>query len=148
MVPAFICKMPRVARLDQSLPRVSARIFELPVSPDGKQFPAFDLQANTWSVCQVDDNKCAPLKGSEKGDHPLRWSADGKFIYVGVQYPESGFWRIELSTGHRELWKRITPADPIGVLSVSPSSITPDGKSYGSQYVRSLDQLYVVEGVN
>ena len=121
---------------------------QLPVSPDGKQFPAFDLQTSTWSVCQVDDNKCAPLNGSEKGDSPLRWSADGKFIYVAVAFPEPSLWRIEPATGHRQLWKRVVPIDPVGAYAVYPESITPDGKSFATQYVRSLDQLYVVEGMN
>jgi hypothetical protein len=121
---------------------------ELPVSPDGKQFAAFDLQASAWNVCQVDSGKCAPLNGSEKDDNPLRWSADSKYMYVGIQYPEPGLWRIELSTGHRQLWKSVAPADPVGVYAVYPMSVTPDGKSYASQNVRSLDQLYVVEGVN
>ncbi len=121
---------------------------ELPVSPDGKQFAAFDLQTSAWNVCQVDNSKCTPLNGSEKDDSPLRWSADGKYLYVGLQYPEPGLWRIELSTGHRQLWKSVTPSDAVGVYATYPMSVTPDGKSYASQNVRSLDQLYVVEGVN
>jgi hypothetical protein len=121
---------------------------QLSVSPDGKQFAAFDLQASAWSVCQVDNNKCAPLKGSKKGDQPLRWSADGKYMYVGVQFPEAALWRIELSSGHRQLWKRVVPADAVGLFWGSPTTITPDGKSYASLYVRSLDQLYLVDGLN
>jgi len=121
---------------------------QLPISPDGRQFAAFDQQASAWNVCQVEDGKCAPLNGSEGDDNPLRWSADGKYIYVSVQSPESGLWRIELATGHRQLWKRVVPTDPVGAYEVYPLSITPDGKSFATQYVRSLDQLYLVEGMN
>jgi len=121
---------------------------QLSVSPDGREFAAFDQQTSAWDVCQVEDGKCAPLNGSEGSDKPLRWSADGKYIYVGVQYPEPGLWRIEPATGHRQLWKRVVPTDPVGAYAVYPLSITPDGKSFATQYVRSLDQLYLVEGMN
>jgi Tol biopolymer transport system component len=120
----------------------------LPVSPDGKEFVALNQNTSAWNVCQIEDGKCAPLQGGEDDDSPLEWSADGKYIYVALQHPLSSVWRIELSTGHRQLWKRVTPGDSVGALEVLPSSITPDGKSFATQYDRSLDQLYVVEGLN
>ena len=120
----------------------------IPVSPDGKQFIAFNQITNAWNVCQVDDGKCTSLAGSNQSDNPLQWSADGKHIYSGVHSPESGLWSIELATGHRQLWKRDTPANPVGVYEFYPASITPDGKSFANQYIRSLDQLYLVEGMN
>ena len=122
--------------------------FILAVSLDGKQFAARDQQAKKLNVCQVEDGKCAPVNGSEEDDYPLQWSADGKYIYVGTQqYPDPDLWRIELTTGHRQLWKRIVPTDPVGAYTIFPTTMTPDGKSFASTYVRSLDQLYVVEGV-
>jgi serine/threonine protein kinase/Tol biopolymer transport system component len=120
----------------------------LPVSPDGKQFVALNQNTNAWNLCQFEDGKCALLLGGEYDDYPLQWSADGKYIYVGLLYPDSSIWRIELTTGHRQLWKRVTAGDSAGVLEVFPSSITPDGKSFAVHYGRSLDQLYTVEGVN
>jgi eukaryotic-like serine/threonine-protein kinase len=120
----------------------------LPVSHDGKQFVALNQNTNAWNLCQVEDGKCAPLRGGEEDDSPLQWSADGKYIYVALQQPVSSIWRIELNTGHRQLWKRVTPGDPVGALEVIPSSITPDGKSFATQYDRSLDQLYIVEGLD
>jgi serine/threonine protein kinase len=122
--------------------------FAMAVSPDGKQFVALNQNTNALSLCQVEDAKCAPLQGGEEDDSPLQWSADGKYIYVAVQQPVPSVWRIELSTGHRQLWKRVTPSDPVGALEVLPSSITPDGKSFAIQYDRSLDQLYIVEGLD
>jgi Tol biopolymer transport system component len=122
--------------------------FTPPISPDGKQFVALNQNTNSWNVCQVEDGKCAPLLGGEEDDSPLQWSSDGKYIYVGVQHPVSSIWRIELGTGHRQLWKQVSPGDSVGALEVLPSSITPDGKSFATQYDRSLDQLYIVEGLD
>jgi eukaryotic-like serine/threonine-protein kinase len=120
----------------------------LPVSPDGKQFVALNQNTKAWNLCQLEDAKCAPLQGGEDDDSPLQWSLDRKYLYVAVQYPVSSIWRIELSTGHRQLWKRVTPGDSVGALEVIPASITPDGKSFATQYDRSLDQLYIVEGLD
>jgi hypothetical protein len=123
-------------------------IHRLHVMPNGKQFVALNQNTNAWNLYQFEDGKCAPLLGGEYDDYPLQWSADGKYIYVGVQSPDSSIWRIELTTGHRQLWKRITAGDSAGAFWVFPVSITPDGKSFSVQYVRSLDQLYTVEGLD
>jgi eukaryotic-like serine/threonine-protein kinase len=120
----------------------------VPISPDGKRFVAFNQQANGWNVCQVEDGKCVPLPGSELQDSPRQWSADGKYVYVGRQLPVPSFWRLELATGQRQIWKQVALADSVGVSRVSPESITPDGKSFASDYSRHLDQLYLVDGVN
>jgi serine/threonine protein kinase/dipeptidyl aminopeptidase/acylaminoacyl peptidase len=118
------------------------------VSPDGKQFVALNQQTNAWDLCQIEDGKCAPLRGGEDNDSPLEWSADGKYVYAGVRYPVPSIWRIEPATGHRELWRRIAPADSVGALEIFPTSITPDGKSFAIQYDRSLDQLYTLQGLD
>jgi eukaryotic-like serine/threonine-protein kinase len=120
----------------------------VPVSSDGKQFVAWNQQTGAWNVCQVEEIRCVPLKGSNESDNPLQWSADGKYVYSAVNYPETSLWRIELATGERQLWKRITPTDPVGAHTIYVVSVTPDGKSFATQYVRSLDQLYLFEGVN
>jgi Tol biopolymer transport system component len=117
------------------------------VSPDGKEFVALNQQTNAWNLCQIEDGPCAPLRGGEDNDSPLEWSADGKYVYSGVRYPAPSIWRIEPATGHRELWRRIAPADSVGALEIFPTSITPDGKSFAIQYDRSLDQLYTVQGL-
>ena len=120
----------------------------IPISPDGKRFVAFDQHARTWESCQIEDGKCVPLAGSERRDFPLRWSADGKYIYAGVRRTVPGFWRIELATGRRTLWKEVSLADPVGVNDLFPISITPDGESFAASANRRLDELYLVDGVN
>lgn len=120
----------------------------IPISPDGKQFVAFDGHNHTWNLCQVENSKCALLPGSEERDNPVQWSADGKFIYVSLRQPFTSFWRIELATGQRKLWKQVAVSDPVGVNEVLPESITPDGRSFAYQYARRLDELYLVDGAN
>jgi eukaryotic-like serine/threonine-protein kinase len=120
------------------------------VSPDGKQFAARNQQTREWNVCQIDGGQCAPLRGAQEEDAPMAWSTDGKSLYAGNRKagPQTGIWRIEVSTGRRELWKKIVPNDSAGAVEIFPTSITPDGKSYSVQYDRSLDELYTMEGFN
>jgi eukaryotic-like serine/threonine-protein kinase len=120
----------------------------IPISPDGKQFVAFDEHNHAWNLCQVENGKCALLPGSEEQDNPVQWSADGRYIYVSLRQPFTSFWRIELATGHRKLWEQVAVSDPVGVNEVLPESITPDGKSFAYTYSRCLDELYLVDGVN
>jgi hypothetical protein len=55
---------------------------------------------------------------------------------------------VELLTGARQLWKELTVADPAGVTRISRILLTPDGRSYVYQYFRSLDVLYLADGLN
>ncbi len=56
--------------------------------------------------------------------------------------------RLELATGRREPWKKLSPQDSTGVRGVSNVVMAPDGESYAYQYYRVVtDDLYVVEGV-
>ena len=120
----------------------------LPVSPDGKRFLGFNENTGAWNLCQTEDGKCSPVSGFEKKDAPLQWSSDGKYIYVGSWGHDLGLWRIEVATGRRQLWKNLAPADPVGVLEGFATAVTPDGKSFASEYVRSFDQLYLADSAN
>jgi hypothetical protein len=39
------------------------------------------------------------------------------------------------------------PFDTAGVVSITPPKITPDGRSYAYSYIRTLSDLYLVEGL-
>jgi eukaryotic-like serine/threonine-protein kinase len=120
---------------------------QIPVSPDGKRFTAFDQSVHAWKLCDVDDARCAAFPGSKDGDVPLQWSPDGKYIYVGVNQAVPQVWRVDTTTGERQLEKEITLADPVGANVLRISSVTPDGKSFALGYTRYLDQLYLADGV-
>ena len=120
----------------------------IPISPDGSRFMVFEQSAQSWRICQVAGGKCSPSPGSEEQDLPLTWSADGGSIFVAQTQPKSVIFKINLSTGHRELWKEVRVADPVGIISPLPAAITPDGKSYAITLTRHLDTLYVATGLN
>jgi len=96
----------------------------------------------------VDGSAPLPFPYLASGDVPLQWSVDESVLYV----QRTGVWppavdRVSTTTGKRERWKTIQPADSAGVDSVFRILITPDGKSYCHDYVRILAELFVVEGL-
>jgi Tol biopolymer transport system component len=120
----------------------------IPVSPDGQRFVAWNRKTSQWEICQFDDGHCTRLAGILDREHALQWSADGKSIYATSGFPAPGFCRIEIATGQRGACQRVTIPDTVGVTSMEPSAITPDGKSMASTVNRLLDQLYIADGVN
>jgi eukaryotic-like serine/threonine-protein kinase len=115
-------------------------------SPDGK-----------WTIVRGPDRRTylyptaggepTPITGLDPRDGIDQRSLDGRFVYVQrTGASPLKIERLELATGHRELWRTIMPADPAGVSNLAgvPSL---DGESYVYTYVRTLSDLYLVEGV-
>jgi hypothetical protein len=55
-------------------------------------------------------------------------------------------YRLEITTGRKEMWRTLMPGDAAGVANLSPLP-TPDGSAYIYSYVRTLSDLFLVEGV-
>ena len=96
----------------------------------------------------VDGGAPVPFPIMVPGDRALQWSSDGRLVYVW----RTATWppvvdRIEVSTGRREAWKTIQPADPVGVDTIGSILVTPDGNAYCHDYVRLLSELFIVEGL-
>jgi DNA-binding winged helix-turn-helix (wHTH) protein/WD40 repeat protein len=81
---------------------------------------------------------------------PLRWSKDGEWIFVQrlSRYTElpARVFRVRARSGEIKPWNDISPADPMGVNSVTGVSIGPDERFYVYSYRRVLSELYLVEG--
>jgi hypothetical protein len=97
------------------------------------------------------------LAPGEIGEHDgeseslIQWSRDGRYLYLrkdSYRWPLKRLQivRLDLSTGRREPWQDITPADWTG-LSVGAVFLSADGKSYVYGYDRRLSDLYLVEGL-
>jgi hypothetical protein len=96
----------------------------------------------------VDGTATTPVPSAEKGEVPITWSADGTMLYVyrPTALPARVI-RITLVTGAREPWKTFMPPDPAGVYKISPLLITPDATGYAYTAMRTLSDLYAVEGL-
>ncbi len=115
------------------------------LSPDGKTVFAAVADGKTF-LFDVDGGPARPVPGAE-GLDIIRWSADGKSVFVGEGSIKSyKVYRLDLSSGRRELWKEFSgsPASDMGLIRVIP---TPDGKSYVYGYTKWQGDLFVAEGM-
>jgi eukaryotic-like serine/threonine-protein kinase len=123
------------------------------VAPDGRTIAALapDRQMILFSI---DAGEARPCPGTESGDIPIRWSADGRALFL-VRY-SSGLTaethELELATGRRkQLWKLAAQdaagAFPPGIGPGPGMPLTPAGKSYAYSYARILSDLYLVDGL-
>ena len=74
------------------------------------------------------------------------WSAKAIYVYKPEDLPAKVY-RLDLSTGHKILWKDLMPSDSAGVSRIGPILLTTDGKSCLYGYHRILSDLYLVEGL-
>jgi eukaryotic-like serine/threonine-protein kinase len=88
------------------------------------------------------------VAGTQPDEVPTGWSADGRSIYVFRfgEIPAKVF-ELELASGKRKLWKELVPADAAGIDTIRGITITPDAKAYVYGYIRTLSDLYLVEGL-
>jgi hypothetical protein len=135
-----------------------------PISPEGTWCVA---PAQGWAPCfHVQEDKGRPIRISElrsldggetrpapwigRNDFVIAWSADGRHAFVGgVEQPPFRVFRVEVATGRREPWLDTSPPDPAGVdqLGVAGAVLTPDGRHYAYGYLRTLSDLFLVEGL-
>jgi Tol biopolymer transport system component len=118
-----------------------------PVSPDGR-FAVAVAGDGTLALYPIEGGDPRPLPGVTRGDVPVRWSADGRSIYVisGSSMPAQVH-LVDVATGDRRPWRTLTPPDPAAILQMGPVLVTGDGRSYVYSYRRQLDDLLVVNGL-
>jgi hypothetical protein len=115
------------------------------LSPDGRLFFAVgpDHKAFFYST---DGGDPRAIPAYEPGQWPAGWSSDSRFLYLHDSHFPAKVWRIEASSGRRELYREIRPSDLTGARALSAVVVSGDGTSYAYAYSRSLSELYVVEG--
>jgi hypothetical protein len=122
-----------------------------PLSPDGRQVVATDPEGRLW-ICPLDGERSRPpraVAGVEPGDDVLRWSGDGRslFLWRRDSVAAARVFRLDLATGRREPWIEVHPPDPGGIFTFTSFVLTPDGRSYAYTYGRLLTDLYLAEGL-
>jgi len=123
------------------------RSFRWTVSPDGKVFAAIGPDRRHY-LYPLEGSEPTALAGLSGLDLPIRWSADGRSLYVYRRGDlPAKVYQVDVATGRKQLWRELMPADAAGVTDIVVVCPTPDGRSYVYSYSRILSNLYVVEGL-
>jgi len=127
-----------------------------PISPEGVSgfFPTPDGKSvfgvsDSVALYPVDGQGAPrPVPAIHPNESIFSVSPDGRSALVGLLLGDSmDVMRVDLSSGRRELFKKIGPFDPAGVFLVD-AALTPDGKYYAYSCFNALSQLYLAEGLH
>jgi Tol biopolymer transport system component len=125
------------------------------VTLDGKQIALLGPDGQHY-LCPVDGggaaSSCRSISGTQPGDFPVQWSADGRSLFVrGAEEQPLTLYRVDLKTGRRERWKELSPAESAGFLEYGSGPkgvrVTPDGRFYAYTYWTRVTELYLAEGL-
>jgi len=102
-----------------------------------------------FAIVSLAGGASRPIPGLMPGDRPLRFTADGRslFIHSDARGFPARVLRLDVATGRREVWKELMPGDPAGITMLSPAAISSDGKTILFIYSRVLSDLYLAEGL-
>jgi Tol biopolymer transport system component len=116
------------------------------VSPDGLHI-LYSKTGGTYFIQRAGSGTAQPVPELTTDDQVIRWSADGRAVYVyrPAQVPFR-LERLDLASGRRVLIREVAPADRIGVLYGMGAALTDDTRSYAYDFKRMTSQLFVVEG--
>jgi len=117
------------------------------ISPNGSAVVAIDPEGRLV-LLPLAGGEPRPIPGIEPGDRIVRWTADGRALFVlrPGQIPTPVF-RLDVLSGQRTLWKELAPHDRAGVGTLGSLVMTPDGRTYAYSFQQTLSELYLVTGL-
>ncbi|MFI5183240.1 MAG: TolB family protein, partial [Vicinamibacteria bacterium] len=128
-----------------SAERVQAVAPGLQTTPDGA-FVAAVWGHGVW-LYPTAGGEPKEVAGAAPDDQPLRFSRDGRFLYVRLA-GQPRIFRVDLAAGKREPWKEITREGGGPAAIVGSIVLTPDGRSYAYLLRDDTSTLYVAEGLH
>ena len=123
------------------------------VTPDGTSVIAMNSGAteddDKFVLQRLDGSSDAkPLPWITKGDQPLRWTADGKSLYVQRGFAPLQIYRVLAATGARTLVREVTPTDAAGAANMRMIVMTADAGTMVYSHHRVLSDLYLVTALD
>jgi eukaryotic-like serine/threonine-protein kinase len=116
------------------------------VSPDQKYVTG--VAGGKLTLFPIAGGEPKPIAGFEPGESVLRWSADGRHLFLSkVEEPSfAKISRLDVSTGREEIWKELRTPDPVGV-NMRDVVMTPDGESFAYSFQRDITTLFLIGGL-
>ena len=116
------------------------------ISPDGKRFATAGVDGGI-ALYSLDGGEPTKLRGVRPEEVAVRWTRDGRGLYVFRPDLPGRLDILDVSTGERRAWKEIVPPDPAGVVQVEPFVVSEDGATFVYSYRRLLGELELMTGV-
>jgi eukaryotic-like serine/threonine-protein kinase len=118
------------------------------LTPDGKSLLVRSPEGK-FSLAPLEGGPSRPTRGLESSDVPIQWASDGRNLFVRhtANALPTRVYRVDIETGRSEVWKEFMPADPAGIETMAPMSISADGGTVLVGYGRALSELYLAEGM-
>lgn len=114
------------------------------VSPDGKWFITLDPHKLLLSPVRGGDSKTIV---DLQGQSVVRWSGDGRYLFLQQREPASiRVTRLEVATHREEPWLAVKVPEP-GAQFLGPLALSADGKAYATTFQRDLANLFLVRGL-
>ena len=125
--------------------------FKSTVTPDGKGVITIDSggkdTGHKFTLQPLDGGAATPLPWIQSGDQPLRWSADGKSLYVQRGLGPIQIYRVD-AAGARQLIREIAPKDAAGAGNMGGNVVmTADAGTMVYSHHRILSDLYLVDAL-
>jgi eukaryotic-like serine/threonine-protein kinase len=116
-------------------------------TPDGRYLSAIVGLRGGARLYPIEGGEPRDIPFLEPDDLPLRWTADGRSLFVWQNDVPAPVYRIDAATGRRELAWRLVPSDPAGISRIMRVVVAADGRSCFYSYKRQLSDLFVAEGL-
>ena len=116
-------------------------------SPDGRLLVGGTSRDHHLSVYSLEGARPVEVP-MDNGYSVGQWSGDSKAIYVyRVGDVPLRVYRSEIPSGKVTAVRDLIPADPAGVVSISPVVTNHDGTAFAYSYYQTLSVLYVISGL-
>ena len=118
------------------------------ISPDGRSIVARQPDGRVAIYPADGNSEPRPVPGLEPEEVPMRWTPDGRSIYVTRLSALPGIIDVvDIGSGQRTKWKEFQPVDATGVEQAGPAMISPDGTTYVYSFRRVLGDLFLATGI-
>ncbi|MGH9495078.1 MAG: protein kinase domain-containing protein [Candidatus Sulfotelmatobacter sp.] len=115
------------------------------VSPDGKLFVTTDPRK--LLLTPISGGAPQAVADLQPGESIVRWSGDGKYLFLQKREPASiQIIRFELASHRREPWLTVKVPEP-GAQFLGPLALSADGKACATTFQRDLANLFLVRGL-
>jgi len=97
-------------------------------------------------LAPLDGGQVRPIAKLAFREDVSQWSADGRTVFTAHGGNRLDIFAVDVQSGERKLWRTFEVPDPAGVRMMS-FFMTRDGSSYAYGYLRVLDELCLVKGL-